>query len=499
MKSLNVQIAEFTRAVNGPAWVRKLFWLDGILLAVVCLAAMGNIYLRMIDLQTVHFDAATATQVVSRLFAQGSDLYQHGDLVRPYSLLYGPLMFIPGALMDQAGLGVRAMSVVSLLGVACVVSVVWTIVRRLDAAAAIMASLLWPLFMSAGLLFEPRMDSWWVALPCLAAVAAMRGHVLAVLILCAVATNIKLHSALYFLPLLVYCAVQDRRVLQVRKLTLGAVLMASTVAVPFFVSGVGLSDYVAWILRASHHKFVPGGYFNNVAVATLIIAPALTFLDWRQVIARKDMAVLLPLGTLVICALIACVAASKVGAGGYHLIPFIGSVALLAATGPAREHTGVARLAVGLLALWVTVIFAGILAWYNFHQIPVNQAKRLELDEIAHLSGGYAHMTIAPGDMRSKARNLLIHAMERGSPYMLTDVVMWDMQESGLNLSETFRHDLVNCTVRYWVVGAGEMPFSGKSFYNKSEVLMPIERDLFQKTYHLEHKGKQLDLWSCSK
>ena len=118
--------------------------------------------------------------------------------------------------------------------------------------------------------------------------------------------------------------------------------------------------------------------------------------------------------------------------------------------------------------------------------LHVSDAAIHELDNDMAAVPDRARFSVGPGRLEARQSDALFHALIQGGGYLLSDVVMWDMDESGLVISSGAIKRLADCSISTWAIPAGSIPFHAVSLYHpKSDrfVMEPFAVT-FSRHYH---------------
>jgi len=278
---------------------------------------------------------------VSWYFATCRPVYHGADSGEVYNLLYGPWLYIiTGGFEKVFGAGIFSAKLGGELAVGA--SLVWLILLLRRKAGIGFALLVSGLFAALLMALDPveslvRADVFivlGVVAGCWAAQSPLKFAPVAFGVLTGICFNLKIHSPIYFLPLL-WVAWQSGH--RGKALAVAALSAAVTAILPFVIfPNVSWQNYW-WTLRvAGAHGFDPNRFLDSLEWFFLLCLPiaavaALAYVKNPGETA-KALGKLKPfIGLIFISFIILLPFASKFGAGPHHLLPLIPTMLLLAA------------------------------------------------------------------------------------------------------------------------------------------------------------------------
>jgi hypothetical protein len=197
------------------------------------------------------------------------------------------------------------------------------------------------------------------------------------------------------------------------------------------------------------------------------------------------------------------VAASKPGAGPYHLLPFVPFVAYAAARilGSGRLPGG-DPTAVPVALAWVLAAAVVAVAWHvSFLRVMQEARSRDEAGDIARYLDAHprvvAQMAYNGYDRPTFARPLLTF---RSGLYLIDAPAVQEHQLSRLGLPQATVDAIRHCRADVWLVPRGTEPFVGPNRY-PAVALAPIFpaalHDAFHEAYVPEGHTEYFDVWRC--
>ena len=389
-----------------------------------------------IQSQSIEYDTELASLTGAFLYAHGFPLYH--DLAYPerYALLYGPYAFLPFSLIFKLGGGLGAARCFGALGLLTAIAAIWLLVRRDQRRNYLVLLPLLIIPFAGNALVAGRSDGWIIAGVSLATLATQQRRPIIVFLAAAIVCGIKLTALAAFIPLI--WLLWARKSLGFRSATIGLACFSAITFLPFVLPNIDLENYVFWFAAASRHGLSIGGIAGNLIVAFIILAPLITVL-WRSCdqVSREAIGYAI---AVMISAVILVIPAAKAGAGYIHILPVLGPMLLGITLLPcpavsARDYLfAVIQAPLAAMALLLVVPFPrGIFDQTALH---VSDAAIRELDDDMAAVPDRARFSIGPGRLEARQSDALFHALTQGGGYLLSDVVIWDMDESGLAIPE---------------------------------------------------------------
>jgi hypothetical protein len=446
------------------------------------------------------------------VFSDHAPLYHALDHPARYSLLYGPMLYLLNGLslrlLGPSVFAAKFCGVGAALASQALILVLTS--RRGGLRAGVLvtgASSLWLLFfqessfwargdplillcVAAGLLIGTRPPTPTTAIAC----GALLG----------LSVNIKIHAALYFLPMLTLLAVRGGR------WPLSVCMAAAGIAgvLPFLVPTVSLKEYFVWLRIASTHGFDWNSMLLTTEYAVYWLAPLLALAAAPATASKAERsereAEHVYLGALLIALLLIVIVAGTPGAGPHHLIPMIPVVAFYVA--PCLRGIGTKSLRERLIASALVAVLVTAFA-VAIPQVG-SRVKRLRLldapavtREVSAIMARYPGRTICMGYgtqadyVLTFFRAPLVWAR---NPYLIDAASVMDMKLGGLSIPNSTYVALARCEVDIWLIPRGARPFSMRTSY---EPYPPLFEESFQRafleTHALRERGRFFDLWFC--
>jgi hypothetical protein len=458
---------------------------------------------------TQYFDNAEPTMTaVGWLFARGQPMYHSIGSAERYAHIYGPFAFIAhGVALSVLGAsivvskwlgGAAALGSLALLFVA--------LRSALDSRRSIALAGVY-----AMLLLDFRNYSFWtrpepLQLFCVAAalVLALRSHgwVAAVLVglFSGFLWNLKMTGALYTFP--IFAIVCHRG--GWRHVRLACATALPVAVLPFALSNVSAPNYVEWVALSARTGLGLATLRQNLEWAAYFGVPVLLAYcatrPGQRTSGTELRSILLALG-LATTAIV--VAASKPGAGPYHLLPLLPVVLYVVARylrgGSPLEVVDPSVLIVGLGFVLVSTSIAAA-QQAQFLLTMSQRAERHEaadLEQFANSHQGVVEMGYGSTEAFTLERPVLVF---RNNSYTLDQPAVREHQLAGLELPPATLEALRGCRVRYWLIPKGETPFSGRNAY-PAVLLKPLFSDefrrIFQEGYRLTGATTYFDVWEC--
>jgi hypothetical protein len=468
---------------------------------------------------------------VSFILLKGAPLYHDADSAQRYSMLYGPMTYLPYAFALRV-MGAKVLSLKLLvLGANLLwLCLLWRCYRQvlnLAETVFLMAALVSYFLISDTYVFQVRGDiliilcvalgifaignaSTWVSVPLLA-------------FACACSFDIKITAPLYFLPLYVLF-IHRHGWWPAAFAGIGACILAF---VPFLAPQVSVEGYLEWLHRASREPLTRVEVSHELKVLPLVIAP-LVLLLWQ--LAQRSRAALaaylnrnlLFLATLGSCLAAVTVSAAKIGAGPHHFMPFypIGAYVCGDIYREIRSSEAVGRPLptrlhfTFLLWLWLAAAVAAQ-SWPGLSDMTAtvltsrsrsaaadvtNDLKRVMDDH----PGKAIEMGYGKWDSYDLTffRPMLVFA---GNPLTIDALSLDDAQLSGLEIPHNTLEYLQQCKTQIWLIPKGDAPFSLVNVFSLIDPQIFPDHPLFSSEFRLaffqqyrkQGASKYFDIWEC--
>jgi hypothetical protein len=455
-----------------------------------------------------YFDAAEPTMpIVGWLFMLGQPLYHDAASAERYSHIYGPLAFIAqGIVLRLAGPSIEASkwlgTLAGLGSLAFSFAACTTTVNRQRALVLTGGCALFYLLFR-NYTFWTRPDALLVLAAGAGIAAAARGGArlgaLGVGLTAGVLANLKITGPLYALPIFVLLATRHGR----RPVVLATAIGAAVAGLPFLWPNVSLSGYLTWMRLSAHNGLMLSTLRQNIEWSAFLLLPIT--IAWFGVSPRpdRDRSSWLYIAALVVAIAGVDVAASKPGAGIYHLLPFVPSVAY--AVGVALDdHDPLAAdpLAAPAATAWMlTAALVALAQQASFiRTVAADPATETRADLRAFLDahpGAVVQMAYNGYDRPTFVRPDLTF---RSGLYLIDAPAVQEHQLSSLPVPSATIEAIRACRADAWLVPRGTEPFDGPNRY-PAMALVPLFPDVFRRTfrdaYVKDGSTRFFDVWRC--
>jgi hypothetical protein len=437
------------------------------------------------------------------LWAQGEGLY---------GVLYGPFLYevlsLPLTLLPT----IAGAKIVGLTFTALAVVIQYTTFRKMFAdwrLQVLLTALSVVVFATDSYMISERPDPIIYMMGSLCIYALLFNRPLASAIIIGVsaglATNMKIHGFLYFLPASVALIAQQKSLAQrIRYGQTGILCGLAAALLPFALPNTGLDRFATYILMATRHGIDPVLFLDSLVTAVSLLAlPAFCYAILRPRLTASDTAFAWTLaGALFAVSIIA----GKPGAGPHHLLLFLPAVAfavarILSASGnadAAMKPSGALRLL--FLPLLATFGFTALAISGHYVRIFFGEAHIAQerLVELQNFSNQYPDAQMGVTDDARYPETFQFPAMVFSGNRLYFSVAAWmDLKQSGLD--PHYAIDLVKqCRVREWILPSAGEPFTLLSWYTFQPLLPDAFRDNFRRNYSVVQKGEFFNVWSCA-
>ncbi|MBN8556054.1 MAG: glycosyltransferase family 39 protein [Deltaproteobacteria bacterium] len=429
---------------------------------------------------------------VSWLWNTGHPIYHAQDSAERYSLLYGPLLSIyHGTFLKILGGSLFGAKLPGVLSGFLAMLFCYLIARRFvswqkSVVLTAIIALVWGKF--GATTFWARGDPHLILLVSIAtyfqiALKSTRIKNICLGVCAALAVNIKIHSFIYFLPLIFLNGISVW-------IFVGAL---PALVLPFFSTGINISNYLEWIKAAGKHGLAIREFTQNFQIAVLGFLPSFLGAQNFRAFLKNNFALLLPV-------LIICVIACKPGAGFHHLLPFTPLFLFFF-----LKYADISRLKFHprLTLTWVLVFF--ILAITTQTKIifkfkkGAGDGREKEITEILDRYQG-ANTNIGYGDSAHYRDSFYAPlAIFRGNPDLVDASALMDMDLSHMPIPENTLQALRDCKIQNWILPKDNEPFSLKSFYTLEPLFSEEFRKIFFQNYEKRETSNHYEIWSCKK
>jgi hypothetical protein len=453
------------------------------------------------------FDNAEPTIVsVAWIYQMGAPLYHDVDSAERYSHIYGPVVFMAhGAALKIFGPSIDVSKWLGAFAGFASLAFVFGAVRRCGStarAAALTGGCAMLLLLFRHYSFWTRPDSLQLLCAAMALYFAgahrTRSSVLLVGIASGALWNLKFTGPLYSLPVF---ALVHRRFGR-RAAGLALVTGVLVAVAPFVLPGVSLINYVDWVRLSGQTGLLLSLLRQNLEWAAFLTLPLLLArrLAARKVDRESDQREIR--GALLLGLTLVVIAASKPGAGPYHLIPYVPVVVYLVAESLQRSPLQVNHSLTAQTAVAYVVVLA-VLATVQAAQLVTTMLPRRALHDVddirRFLAGHPGRVEMAYG--RTEALSLERPELTfRNNSYLIDQPAVREYQLQGLALPQQTIEAVRHCRVNYWLVPKGERPFSGIGSY-PSVFLKPLYpavlQEAFAATHRLTEETEYYDVWKC--
>ena len=508
----------------------KRFWL--------ALATLGGLLylasLALVAYLPVAIDAAEVTVTeISYLVLHGHPAYTTVNAAERYSLLYGPVCYLPfSASMLAFGASIASVKFALVALNLALLGVLFAVFRKLlgSASGLIVAGALAASFIMQQMpTLQVRGDAALaLAIACTLLAVELRGRLPAVLLFAAAsacAVDIKFTAAVYLLvPLYFFVKKHGTRA------GLFAVpLAAALAALPFLFAPFSLANYLGLLHEVSHHPLVIRLFAMNLVTTAILLTPvALLYLANRSAntnpSASKVPSINAPspfvLVLLLLSALASSIVGSKVGAGRSHLVPtFLLAAYVAALLWRAREGTRnplpalyrFAFLAYALVLLIPAVSQVRDL-WSICYQ---RRAYALSVNQdIAAIEQNYPPQNLELGYDDQAAADATVSPLSLFKPQIVFDggpvtvdaAAMFDLGLSHPALPAATLAQLAACRPRVWLIPKDGRPFGLNNAYfidvpkrfTDPSLFGPDFQATFRSHFERTAGSRYFDIYTCT-
>jgi hypothetical protein len=509
-----VTLIPLSSGSRGLQWLKRCG-----LVAVLLMGAIEIFLLLRYLLYPSYLNHAEAMVVAtSWLGWEGYPLYPGPDGGNVYGAQYGPFLFqIIGFFLWLFGPSIGASKIPGYTAFALSQVMSFATLRRAGAGAgealamtAVQCVVLAG-FTDQGFVFGARSD----ALLFLAAqTAVFAGTSAPTLPMAAVlgligglVANLKLHGALYVLPMFVYLFCRSTAA-ALRLTAVAGFAGIVALVVPFTPSNVSLLEYYHYFRALSRTPWDRWLFAQNAVFAAMCLAPLL--LMYIIFTPRLPRAFYWFAAALTSCMAIVSIPAAERGAGPYHLLPFLPSILWgffiirREVAAELRDPQARGKFEGLLLGLIIALLFGYspivISSWSTVLCIFGDTSSVIEgIGEIDRALDDNPSLKIAvgPGAEAFAAENLRVIPVFRGNPLPIDSSSWMALEQVGVN-DEIIKLAIRECGIDLWLLPSGA-PFVTISHFNGQNIYSTEVRAAFQAAYVKEISGRVFDQWTCKR
>lgn len=486
---------------SGNRWRRwrlagRLLGLFGVLnVAAVAIAYM--MYPGYVD----HGEAAISAMAMRML--AGLPVYLPFDAPDWITNLYGPVTYLWHAWPLVLFGGSLAASKLAAATAAILIPVsLWVLVRRNALAGWLLAIATGMVIVHLAFPVVIRPDALLTVVVAVAVLAARCGAWGATLTIGAaigIATGIKIHSAVYLVPVVLFHLWG-----QWRRLPALATAAAALAALPFALPLFPLHDYLSWFAPMAAKENVWGAVTALWwKLAIYLLVPLVV---WAAAGLRAfDRRHLAYLAAYFGCAVLILFPATKAGGGDQYYLPLLPIMIDLirrgldagGASARQRQAVIVAALLVIAAAYQPERRFFKRLEWAQSRAIAAEIASILDDHRDLRIQMGVGRVETDIGDQFSYHyyawRNLPVY---RGHPYTLDAGIAMEFTKLGIPFPAEALRRLETCDTQLWIIPKNGTPFALYGYY-KQDVFGPEVLDAFARHHSKIESRRFFDLWQC--
>ena len=450
---------------------------------------------------------------------QGQPMYHGPDAAEQYSVVYGPYLFlITGWVLKLLGPGIASSKLAgALFALLSVLGMAYAVKRISDTRTGVIAGgflvltyfSFWPFST-----FIARADAFLLGLAGLALAGAHSKNKWAGIVICAlalgVAVSIKMHAAMYFLPIWVVMAQRFGW----PSFFLAGGGAAVVALLPFIGYGnVSISNFIGELRTVADFGMDLHVFLKNMrtllSIQLLPVVMVLSILPAPLEILKRHK---LFLAASAVSLTATMAVASVVGAGKTHLIPLsIAIIYWLAVILKENYGTTIGSLTRvrgssikhGIIYFLLTLMLLSIIPADRrmFKLMNYNGRFNGAVADIQNIISANPGKTIGMGDGEQKDnaltafRPLLVFA---GNPYLLDAVVFMVKKGAGRSIGPQTVKAVSDCRIDIWLVPKGNIPYAINSVFDGGNYLYDAAfRKAFLDNYRPKAQSEYYDLWHC--
>jgi hypothetical protein len=316
--------------------------------------------------------------------------------------------------------------------------------------------------------------------------------------------NLKVSAAAYLLPVLGF--IVFKRGWRIALWVAGCGLCLTVV--PFALPQVSFSNYFFVLNAVRRQGLNPDFLVRNVQYSVILLCPLVALIrDKAAPVSRSQNWVL---GLLVCAMAMTCVLGAKVGAGNYHLFPYVASLLHLyfwrRSELPAAEQDVPLRL-FAIPLIFTLLFYSAVHVRDYLHAYEFSPRGSAAIAEIRTVEDQYKghKVEVGVGD-RSDNPAISYGAISAldGEPYTMNFAAIRDMQLGGVEVPDSTVNYIRACETEVWLIPKGEAPFAASNSYFESNhpAFGDAMRDAFAASYRkVDSLGVNslgvFDVWLC--
>jgi hypothetical protein len=312
------------------------------------------------------------------------------------------------------------------------------------------------------------------------------------------AVNLKVHSFVYFIPLIIYlCGWTNFAQM--------ALIIATSFAVfslPFMLPNVSFVNYVQTLFGLSHGRFSSLVGFFSVLKSVLFYYVPLIFLGLlaylnKEHLEDRDKAYLI---SLIACVAISIYPASVPGAGAYHLLPLAPlMIDFFLRFGETCKT--MPRVKLGIMLLLPAIILTlSVPVQRRLHRNMERVGNVAVHQELKDIAAKHQGSTLQMGYGNSFKNYWLTYQKPvlafAGNPITIDAQVFMENQVGKIDFTDKITAEFRSCRTRHWLIPKGEQPFGLQSYYGGVDVFHQA-RTVFMEIHEKTESRTFYDVWSC--
>jgi hypothetical protein len=472
----------------------------------VLLLAQASRYLRLRSFLD-HCEASVAA--VTATFWRGEPLYPALDAAEAYiQITFGPMLYvINGAFNAWFGPSVQALKAG---GPICLLLAL----LLMAGSAPTRRSGLWMAALLGLALAHFLHFSYWnradphLVLSTAAGVFALslaerrvRGASVLLAVSLGIAIDLKITSAVYFVPILVRFALEQGAV-RTGAVAAGAVLVA---AAPFALPNVSLAHHLAGLALVARQGISSARFAGNLELGIFYGLPlALILLADHRDAARLSRSQKAYAWAALLSSSLIAIVSSKPGSTAHHYMPLF--PVLLDATfrtGRAVRERAPQLVAATFAAGAICVFFTGFSGqWTVYQMIDARGPGNAVSDDLSALAARCERGSVQMGYAGNRTYMLTTHRVPlvlAGNPYWLDPATLMDLRSVGRGPSRATVEAVRSCRSDCFVIPRGEIPFSMRNMgeYDRVRLFPPAFVAAFRAAYERVDSSRHFNLWKC--
>lgn len=442
-------------------------------------------------------------------YIENQHIYPANDDGQVYSLMYGPLLYLINSLFYI--ILPNSFFTIKLPGVLALVVTLFGFNRTLSNYSKDKFDYIISNFLLVGcLLFFEHYSFWIMGDSFLLALLSLgiyantwknsHAKFLTIFVLLGISVNIKVHTCLYYLPLLVY-QIETEGWNSLKYQIIYGVVSIIIVLLPFAEENISLVNYIFWLSSAAQHGIVFWEVIKSQMYLLFYVSPLLIIVLYSEKPFGEFKYTLI---TLIVSLFIINILGSKHGSSaGHHMLPMFPFIIYLIWNLTEKYEKRIYK-STFFIAFTTVIIINGLFTeLFLFSRIRyAHRVSEQVISDMTDIIQRYEKKSIAMGYGGEDNYHLTYYRpllnFDRDvvllEPPVLMDIARLGEVKNNKNTLEL----LSNCESDIWLIPKGDDPFVQKTWFAPYRNLFSKDfQNAFADNYYLLESSKYYDLYTC--